>query len=171
MPWATGAVGSSWAHVAHTGLQPPQSLYDPLSQSQGHSLSHPRLQELAYDQLYTSGQSQSPEGAPWYNVPVEDASQPAAPAAIAAGVTAGAQYQHRRASAEQAVQPQVAVRDSNVDFDVEMGWSDDDAPPPLPADSPPAPVSILIRLSCYATCSLALAAAKACQVLLVLVNA
>lgn len=141
MPWAAGTLGSTWAHMGHTGLQPQQSLYDPLSQSYSHALSHPRLQELARDQMYTSGQSQSPESGSWYNVPFDDTAQPSA---ASAGSSTGAQYQHRTATTEQALQPQVAVRDSNVDFDVEMGWSDDDAPPPLPADSPPpGPVSSL----------------------------
>ena len=112
--------------------------------SQLHGRAHPRLQELADDQLYTSGQSQSPEGGAWYNAPLGDTAQPPQQAAATAGTSAGVQYQHRRVSAEQHLQPQVAVRDSNVDFDMDTGFSDDeDAPPPLPAEPPPGPVSTL----------------------------
>lgn len=57
-----------------------------------------------------------------------------------AGLHAAGQNQLGRSVSEQAMQPQVAVRDSNVDFDVDMGWSDDDAAPPLPAESPPVHV-------------------------------
>lgn len=111
--------------------------------SQSYGRMHPRLHELAEDQLYTSARSQSPESGSWYNVPFGDASQPAA-AAAAAGTSTGVQYQHRRPSAEQPVQPQVAVRDSSVEFDMDTGFSDDDdAPPPLPAEPPPGFVSTL----------------------------
>lgn len=109
--------------------------------SQSHGRLHPRLHELAEDQLYASGRSQSPESGSWYNVPFGDAAQPAAVLA-AAGTSTGVQYQHRRAATEQAVQPQVAVRDSSVEFDMDTGFSDDDdAPPPLPAEPPPGSVS------------------------------
>ena len=138
LPWAAVTASSSWSHI---GLQPQASLYDPLSQSYGPSpvLSHHRLSQLQYDHMHTSGQSQSPEGGSWYNVPLDDAA--AQPPAAASGSSAAAQYQHRRAPAEQVVPPQLAVRDSNVDFDTEMAWSDDEAPPPLPTDPPPLPVS------------------------------
>ncbi|KAL3151956.1 hypothetical protein ABBQ32_001081 [Trebouxia sp. C0010 RCD-2024] len=132
LPWAAGTLGSSWTHPS---LQSQQSLYDPMSQSHGRL--HPRLHELAEDQLHASGRSQSPESGSWYNVPFGDAAQPAA-ALAAAGTSTGVQYQHRRPASEQAVQPQVAVRDSSVDFDMDTGFSDDDdAPPPLPAEPPP----------------------------------
>lgn len=136
LPWAAGTLGSSWTHPS---LQSQQSLYDPMSQSHGRL--HPRLHELAEDQLHASGRSQSPESGSWYNVPFGDAAQPAA-ALAAAGTSTGVQYQHRRPASEQAVQPQVAVRDSSVDFDMDTGFSDDDdAPPPLPAEPPPGSVS------------------------------
>ena len=110
--------------------------------SQSHGRVHPRLHELAEDQLYASGRSQSPESGSWYNVPFGDAAQPGA---AVAGPSTGVQYQHRRPAAEQAVQPQVAVRDSSVEFDMDTGFSDDDdAPPPLPAEPPPGPVSTVL---------------------------
>ena len=137
--WAAGTLGSSWGHMSHTPLQPSQSLYDPFSQTQGHALPYPRLQGLAQDHALTQAQSQSPEGEPWYRVPYEE---PAKPASVRqAGLHAAGQHQHSRSVSEQAMQPQVAVRDSNIDFDVDMGWSDDDAAPPLPAESPPGHVS------------------------------
>ena len=152
MPWGAGTLGGTWAHMPHTALHSQQSLYDPMSQSLGRA--PPRLQELAEDQLYTSGHSQSPESGRWFNVPFDDTSttQPTQ----AAGTSSAVQYQHRRAPAEQAVQPQVAVRDSNVDFDMDTGFSDDDdAPPPLPAEPPPGPVSSLAsHLLCCAVLSL-----------------
>ena len=155
MPWGAGTLGSTWGHMPHTALHSQQSLYDPMSQSLGRT--HPRLQELAEDQLYTSGRSQSPESGRWFNVPFDDNAQPTqAAAAAAAAAGSGVQYQHRRASAQQALQPQVAVRDSNVDFDMDTGFSDDDddAPPPLPAEPPPGPVSPLAPhlLCCAVLC-------------------
>ena len=153
VPWGAGTLGSTWGHMPHTALHSQQSLYDPLSQSLGRTQS--RLQELAEDQLYTSGHSQSPDSGRWFNVPFDDNAQSTqAATAAAAGTSSGVQYQHRRASAEQAVQPQVAVRDSNVDFDMDTGFSDDDAPPPLPAESPPGPVSTLAPhlLCCFVLC-------------------
>ncbi len=137
--WAAGTLGSSWGHMGHTPLQPSQSLYDPFSQTQGHPLPHPRLQGLAQDHAFAQAQSQSPEGEPWYRVPYEE---PAKPTSVGqAGLHAAGQHQLSRSVSEQAMQPQVAVRDSNIDFDVDMGWSDDDAAPPLPAESPPVHVS------------------------------
>ena len=139
LPWASGTMGS-WGHMGQTPLQPGETPYDPFRQTQGRALAHPRLQGLARDHMRSSGQSQSPEGeGTWYHVPFDDAAQPAA-AGQAAAFTISHQ-QHSRGLADQAGQPQVAVRDSNVDFDVDMGWSDDDAAPPLPAESPPMPVS------------------------------
>lgn len=152
MPWGAGTLGSTWSHMPHTTLHPQPSLYDPMSQSLGRA--HPRLQELAEDQLYAAGQSQSPDSGRWFNVPFDGAAQPAQPAAAAAAGS-GVQYQHRRATAEQPVQPQVAVRDSNVDFDMDTGFSDDDdAPPPLPAEPPPGPVSSLPFTCCAVLCYL-----------------
>ena len=151
VPWGAGTLGSTWGHMPHTALHSQPSLYDPMSQSLGRA--HPRLQELAEDQLYISARSQSPESGRWFNVPFDDTAQPTQPAA--AGSSSGVQYRHRRASAEQAVQPQVAVRDSNVDFDMDTGFSDDDdAPPPLPAEPPPGPVSTLAphTLRCAVLC-------------------
>ena len=137
VPWGADTLGSTWAHVPHTALHSQQSLYDPMSQSLG------RAQPGAEDPRYTSGHNQSPESDRWFNVPFDDTAQPTQPAA-AAGTSSGMQYQHRRASVAQPVQPQVAVRDSNVDFDMDTGFSDDDdAPPPLPAEPPPGPVSTL----------------------------
>ena len=146
LPWAAGTLGSSWAHAAHPSLQSQQSLYDPMSQSHGRL--HPRLHELAEDQLYASGRSQSPESGSWYNVPFGDPALPSQPGAAVAGPSTGVQYQHRRPAAEQAVQPQVAVRDSSVEFDMDTGFSDDDdAPPPLPAEPPPGSVSTSVPLA------------------------
>ncbi len=129
----------SWGHLSHTPLQSGQSLYDPFSQTQGHAMPHPRLQGLAQDHMFTSGQSQSPEGESWYHVPFDDAGKPAT--AGQAGTHAAVPYRHSQGVSDQPAQPQVAVRDSNVDFDVDMGWSDDDAAPPLPDEPPPMPVS------------------------------
>ena len=74
-------------------------------------------------------------------MPYDDGAQPTATGTHTAG-----QPQQQRNMPEPSLQPQVAVRDSNVDFDVDMGWSDDEAAPPLPAESPPMPVSACCHL-------------------------
>ena len=105
-------------------------------------MQHPRLQGLAQDHAHSWGHSQSPDSEPWYRVPYDDAAQPAASGTHTAG-----QHQQQRSMTESSSQPQVAVRDSNVDFDVDVGWSDDEAAPPLPAESPPMPVSACCHLN------------------------
>ena len=98
-------------------------MYDPFG-SQA-SLHPSRTQQLLMENMQSTSHSQSPEDqGTWYDVPFEDGSQPQA--------------------AEQAVQSQVAVRDSTTDFDADTAWSDDEGPPPLPAEpAPPLPVSQL----------------------------
>lgn len=129
-----GQVGS----MGHMPLQHTQSMYDPFSsQLSLQQAQQPRMQQLLMEHMRSVSNSQSPDGAePWFNVPFDQGStqmpeEPQRPSG---------HFQVKGLSG-QAVQGSVAVRDSNTDFDADTAWSDDDAPPPLPAEpAPPLPV-------------------------------
>ena len=134
-----GTWGYGMSHMGHMPLQHGHSMYDPFG-SQA-SLHPSRTQQLLMENMQSTSHSQSPEDqGTWYDVPFEDGSQPQA----AEQDHKAAEQAHARGLAEQAVQSQVAVRDSTTDFDADTAWSDDEGPPPLPAEpAPPLPVSQL----------------------------
>ena len=120
-------------------LHHTQSMYDPLSsQLSLQQVQQPRMQQLLMEHMRSGSNSQSPDGAePWFNVPFDQGS----------GQVHAEEQQRRSGQIQvkglsgQAVQGSVAVRDSNTDFDADTAWSDDEAPPPLPAEpAPPLPV-------------------------------
>lgn len=129
---------SSMSSLGHMPLQHSQSIYDPLTSQM--SLQQPYSQQRTAEHMHSMSDRQCPDSAEhWYNVPFEEGSQHLP---VQGQPTTGGPAQSRSLSG-QAAHPSVAVRDSNTDFDADTGWSDDDAPPPLPAEpAPPLPVSI-----------------------------
>lgn len=140
-PWHGADAGLYGYSMGHMPLQHSHSMYDPFSSQGSQSSLHPsRLQHLKTEHMQSSSYSASPEdhqGA-WYDVPFDESSHQL-PTAGQESKFAG--QTRVRSWAEQAVQGPVAVRDSTTDFDADTAWSDDEGPPPLPAEpAPPLPV-------------------------------
>lgn len=143
---------SSMGHLSsmgHMPLQHSQSMYDPLSSQV--SLQQPRMQHLTAEHMPSESDRQRPHSAEhWYNVPFDEGSQQPPVQQTSAGQA------QVKSLLGQAVHASVAVRDSNTDFDADTNWSDDDVPPPLPAEpAPPLPVISFLSV-CLPTHSLLL---------------
>lgn len=142
--WSSSSLGGMghMGSMGHMPLQHSQSMYDPFGSQL--SLQQPRMQQLVMEHMQSGSNSQSPDTAEhWYNVPFDEG-QKQAPAQ---DQQRAAEQTLARGLVGQAVQGSVAVRDSNTDFDADTAWSDDDVPPPLPAEpAPPLPVSPCIHV-------------------------